>query len=427
MADHWSVGRAGEPAVGDQGNIVAQSLSHDGGGDRQHLLHAGPALGSFVADDDDVPRLDIAPLDGLESGRFLVEDPSRALEYFLLMSGNLDHRAVWGDVAPEDGQPAGGGAGRVDLVDHGLVFDGLDGLNVLPQSLSGNGHSVAVEQAGVQEPFHDQGDAAVTIEVGHDVFPSRLHIGDVRGVAADAVEVVQGQLNIDLPGDGDQVQHRIGRSAHGHGHGDSVLEGLFGQDVTGAHIFFQKTHQGPSHFSGLAQFLGVDGRDGGVAGKRHAQNFDAGGHGVCGEQAGAGTLSGTGHAFQRGEVFQAHVALGVGAHSLEHVLDIHVFALELTGHYGPAVHEDGRHVQTGHGHHAAGHVLVAAGDGDQAVHALAEGNKLDGVGDDFPADQRGLHTLGAHGDAVAHRDGAEFEWYPIFSAHAFFGRLGEPV
>ena len=72
-----------------------------------------------------------------------------------------------------------------------------------------------------------------------------------------------------------------------------------------------------------------------------------------------------------------------------------------------------------------GHVLVAASDGDQAVHPLPEGHQLDGVGDDLAADQRGFHALGAHGDAVADGDGAELERHALPGADALLGGLGE--
>ena len=82
-------------------------------------------------------------------------------------------------------------------------------------------------------------------------------------------------------------------------------------------------------------------------------------------------------------------------------------------------------LRPGQGHHAAGHILVAAGDGDETVHALAEGDQLDGVGDDLAADQRSLHALGAHGYAVADGDGAELEGHAVGGADAFLCALGE--
>jgi len=41
----------------------------------------------------------------------------------------------------------------------------------------------------------------------------------------------------------------------------------------------------------------------------------------------------------------------------------------------------------------AGHVLVAAGDADDAVEEVAAGYEFDGVGNDFAGDERGFHAL----------------------------------
>ena len=259
VAHHGAVGCSGEPAVGDEGHIVAQSLAHDGGGDGQHLLHARSALGAFVTDDDDVAGLDVAPLNGLEGGGLLVKDPGRSFKDLFLVSGDLDYSAVGCQVAPQDGQSAGGAARLVDGGNDGVVVDGLGGFHVLLQGLAGHGHGVAVEQSGFQELFHDQGDAAVAAQVGHDVLSTRFHIDDVGGVLADAVKVFQGQVDARLIGDGHQVEDRVGGAAHGHGHGDGVLKGLLGHDVPGADVLFQESHQGAAHVPGLAQLLGVDG------------------------------------------------------------------------------------------------------------------------------------------------------------------------
>ena len=43
-----------------QRDVVAEAGAHDGGGRREHLGHAGAALGAFVADDDDVALFDLA-------------------------------------------------------------------------------------------------------------------------------------------------------------------------------------------------------------------------------------------------------------------------------------------------------------------------------------------------------------------------------
>ena len=60
VAGHEAVRGAGEAAVGEQRDGVAEALAHERGGDAEHLAHAGPAGGPLVADHDDVVRLDRA-------------------------------------------------------------------------------------------------------------------------------------------------------------------------------------------------------------------------------------------------------------------------------------------------------------------------------------------------------------------------------
>ena len=59
-----------------------------------------------------------------------------------------------------------------------------------------------------------------------------------------AVEVVQRQLHVGLPGDGQEVQHGVRRAGQGHHHGDGVLERLPGHDVAGDDALLQQTGDG---------------------------------------------------------------------------------------------------------------------------------------------------------------------------------------
>ena len=77
MADRGTGGAAGEPAVGDQGAVFAQADTLDGRGGGEHLLHAGPSLGPFVADHDDVARLDLVEDDAVIGVDFALEDHGR--------------------------------------------------------------------------------------------------------------------------------------------------------------------------------------------------------------------------------------------------------------------------------------------------------------------------------------------------------------
>jgi hypothetical protein len=63
VADHRATGGAGEPAVGEQRDVVLVALADDGRGDTEHLSHPWAAPGTLVSDDDDVSGLNAALLD----------------------------------------------------------------------------------------------------------------------------------------------------------------------------------------------------------------------------------------------------------------------------------------------------------------------------------------------------------------------------
>ena len=100
---------------------------------------------------------------------------------------------------------------------------------VLPVTVS----AVAVHEARVEQRLHEHRQAAAAVDVVHDVAAERLQVADVRHLAADPVEVVEGQLDLGLVRDREQVQHDVGRAAERHADGDGVLERLLGQDLAG--------------------------------------------------------------------------------------------------------------------------------------------------------------------------------------------------
>ena len=74
-----------------------------------------------------------------------------------------------------------------------------------------------------------------------------------------------------------------------------------------------------------------------------------------------------------------------------------------------------------------GQRLVAAGEQHRAVEPLGHHHRLDRVGDHLAGDQREVHALVAHRDAVGDRDGAELERVAAGRVHAVLDRLREPV
>src|SRR5665647_942398 len=98
---------SGESTVGQQQHILAETRALDGTGDRQHLAHARPALGSFIADDHDVAGYHRAIRDGVHRRSLAVEDSGAAFEYVCVKAGRLDDRALGGQRTAQDRQASG--------------------------------------------------------------------------------------------------------------------------------------------------------------------------------------------------------------------------------------------------------------------------------------------------------------------------------
>jgi hypothetical protein len=93
-----------------------------------------------------------------------------------------------------------------------------------------------------------------------------------------------------------------------------------------------------------------------------------------------------------------------------------------------AIENEARNIQPCESHDAGGDGLVASNQNNQSVEHISPSDQLDGVGDDFAADQRGTHTFRAHGDAVGDRNGIEFKWSAAGGANAVLnvhGKLAE--
>ena len=105
VAGHQAACGAGEAAVREEGDGLAQALADEGRGDAEHLAHAGSALGAFVADDDHVVFGDASGLHGAHGVFFGVEDAGRARVQEAGVAGDLDHAALGSEVALEDHQP----------------------------------------------------------------------------------------------------------------------------------------------------------------------------------------------------------------------------------------------------------------------------------------------------------------------------------
>ena len=102
VADAEPGGAAGEAAVGEQQDVLAQPGALDRAGDGEHLAHARAAPGPLVPDDDDVAGLQRALGDGVHRALLAVEDAGGALEHLGVEAGRLHDRAVGRQRAAQD-------------------------------------------------------------------------------------------------------------------------------------------------------------------------------------------------------------------------------------------------------------------------------------------------------------------------------------
>ena len=139
VAGHEPARGAREAAVGEQRDLVAEPLPHERRGDREHLAHARPAGGALVADHDDVAGQDLAARDGGHRRLLAVEHPRRAAVVDALVAGELDHRALGGEVAAQDREPAGGLERVGERADDLLAGRFVRRAGVLADRLAGHG------------------------------------------------------------------------------------------------------------------------------------------------------------------------------------------------------------------------------------------------------------------------------------------------
>jgi hypothetical protein len=64
VADAQACRAAGEPAIGDEHDVLAQPCALDRTGDHEHLAHTRSTLRAFVADDNDISGLNRPVLEG---------------------------------------------------------------------------------------------------------------------------------------------------------------------------------------------------------------------------------------------------------------------------------------------------------------------------------------------------------------------------
>ena len=194
--------------------------------------------------------------------------------------------------APQHDEAALGVERRVERVDDDAVRSGrVDLGQVLGHGPAGHRQHVAVQQAGVEQVLHHDGHAADAVEIGHVELAARLHVGDVGHAGRDAVEVVEVEGDPGLVGDGQQVEHGVGRAAERVGDRDGVLERRLRHDVPRGDAEAEQLDHRLAGAHRVVVAPAIDRRRGRRAGQRHADGLADRGHGVRREHAAARALA----------------------------------------------------------------------------------------------------------------------------------------
>ena len=95
MSDTQTRRSTGEPAIGDERHILAESCTLDCCCDRKHLTHSRTTLRALVANDDHVVACELVIPEGVKGILFIIKYPGRTLEDVELDTGSLDNCALW--------------------------------------------------------------------------------------------------------------------------------------------------------------------------------------------------------------------------------------------------------------------------------------------------------------------------------------------
>ena len=323
----------------------------------------------------------------------------------------LDDGTLGGKVAVKDGDGAIGTKSLVERTDDVLALEVpllqvaaallvvavvLEVLEVLAESLAGDGHDVEMEHR--LDLLHDARHAARIIEELRRPLACGTNVEQVVGATVQTIEVVGGHLDAKLAGNRGDVQQRVGGTGDGAVDHDEVLEGLLGHDVARAQVVLGEPHGLTAGLAGkLAQVRASCGQQGGT-GEHKAQGLGGNLHGRGGAHKGAGAAAGACVVLGKLKLLAGDLAALVASRNRAELLQGQQIG---AGIHDTAGDNDGGDVDAAHGHEVRGQALIAAGNEDAGIERGGLGVDLDHVGDHVAAGQRVVDAVVALGLAVA--------------------------
>src|SRR6201996_9693824 len=160
MADAEAAGGAGEPAVGDQGDLAAHALPGQRRRGREHLPHAGTAARPLIADHDDLTLFVGFLLNRLEGIFFAIEAAGRAGKFQTRHTRDFHDRTFWRKIPLQANHTAGDGDWLVGRPHHILVRIPYYAFEVFGDRAARDGKAIPVQVAIVEQRFHQKRYAA---------------------------------------------------------------------------------------------------------------------------------------------------------------------------------------------------------------------------------------------------------------------------
>ena len=278
-----AIAGAAHPRVGDA-HHVAHALLYQLGRHWQHapFRHARPALRPGIAQDQHrvLGRVQILVVDRRLHGGIIVEDQRRpgVLQELAVHRRHLHDAAIRRQIALEHDQRAGLVDRVVERPDDVVVIDFRSG-DVGADALARHGQGVGIEMFldALQHALQPAGVIEILHQVGLAVRPD---VGDHRHLTADALEIVEADIEAGAPPDRHHMDDRVGRTPHGHGGGNGVFKGLPDQHVAGFEILPGHLDDAPTGLRREPRMIGVGRRHRGAARQHEAQCLGDRGHGA---------------------------------------------------------------------------------------------------------------------------------------------------
>src|SRR6266567_9564558 len=299
VSGHEAVRGARKSSGCEQSDRIPPACPDQRSRNRQHLSHSWTTLRAFITDNDYIPGLDGALLNGSERCFFVVEYARRAPKILQIVARHFNDAALRSEIPFQDDEPASGLERRIELADDFLRRRFFSLGCFFGEGASSDGDGVAAEQSSFKEALCYERGAACSVEIGSDKSSSGLEICDDRHAGTDAVKIINRKGNFRFVGDGQKMQHRVCRATGCSNAGDGILNRRFRDNFRGNEVTAKKFEHKLSRAVTGGCFSCICRRDAGESHGRNPQKFANQRHRVRGELSPAGASSRAGGHLKR--------------------------------------------------------------------------------------------------------------------------------